>query len=107
MQMVMLVFYNADRLDAILDIWEMEGVGGITILEGMGSSKREQGAGRSKRRCFTLFGVVADKAAACQCIEATERALGTLHEGQSGFMTSWDLSVLKGMANSALVAWTR
>mgnify|MGYP005838988857 CR=1 FL=1 len=106
MQMVMLVFYNAERIETILDIWEMAGVGGITILEGMGSNKSRR-ADRAKRRCFTLFGIVADKAAACECIEATERALGTLREGESGFMTSWDLSVLKGMANPALVAWAR
>ncbi|MBM3190861.1 MAG: hypothetical protein FJZ90_19350 [Chloroflexi bacterium] len=108
MQMMMLVFYDVGKLDAVIEAWAACEAAGVTVLEGAGA--RQQGRrGRrpdlARERCLTLFGLVLDKATACACIEATERVLGTLDEHRTGFMSSWDLSVLKGMGNPALRAW--
>ena len=109
MQMVMLVFYQVDRLSDVLDLWRAQGAQGITVLEGRtpthdrGDSARGEAA--TLERCVTLFAVLSDRAASTRCIEATERVVGVLAGETTGFMASWDLAVLKGMGNPALNAW--
>lgn len=97
--MVMLVLHKVDVCTDILDAWDAEGVGGITILEssGLGSARRmnlthdiplipslADFLRLPEHRHRTLFTVVQNESWVDRLIEITENILGDMEDPNSG-----------------------
>lgn len=110
-QMVLLIVANTQQCPNILDAWEAEGVGGITILESTGLGRVRQAAIRddiplmpSLSRLFqhrevrhrTIFTVVESDEMVDRLIEVTQKHLGDLDNPDNGVMFVWPISRVVG-----------
>lgn len=97
--MVMLILHRVDECTNILDAWDAEGVGGITILEssGMGRERRikterdiplipslSDFLRTPEDRHRTIFTVVENEAWVDRLIEVTEKILGNMENPKNG-----------------------
>ncbi len=97
--MVMLVLHRVDKCTNILDAWDAEGVGGITILEssGLGRARRlslthniplipslSDFTHSPEERHRTIFTVVEDESWVDRLIEITENILGDMESPKNG-----------------------
>lgn len=114
MQMIMLVLDDPDLLDEVMGSWRSAGVTGATILESMGAYRREtehvrgrylfgmpglaETAGRAQ---YTMFAIVPDRRIAELALQATEEITGDLTQPDTGVFAAWELSVAKGLPDSA------
>jgi nitrogen regulatory protein PII len=100
-QLVLLIVSHSEQCPGVLDAWEAEGVGGITILDSTGLGKVRQAAIRddiplmpSLNRLFqhqevrhrTIFAVVDSDEMVDRLIAATEKQLGNLNNPDNGVM---------------------
>ncbi|MBP8863038.1 MAG: hypothetical protein KBH71_02165 [Anaerolineae bacterium] len=111
MFMVMCVLDNPDKLDAVLEAWEAVGVSGVTIVESSGIFRRqtkhrripmrfdfEQLVERAERGNYTLFTLVENEAMVEQCVSAVEEVVGDLSMPNTGILTAWPLSMVRGLS---------
>ena len=114
MYMICLVLDTPERLDAVLEAWEEIGVTGATLLESTGMSRRRaQRAHISPRFGFappvvggqegnyTLFAVVASEKQVQQCFDRTETVVGDFSDPNTGILTAWPLTAVRGFTPSA------
>lgn len=108
MLMMMLVLDNPDLLDKVIEAWtEKGGVGGITILEssGLNRHRRKRLPMRyvfgnemvNERGNITLLAIVKDEACVEKCLSVTESITGDLNLPNTGVLTAWPLSLVKGV----------
>jgi len=111
--MVMLVLHKVDECTHILDAWDAEGVGGITILEssGMGRARRmslthniplipslSDFLRSPEHRHRTLFTVVEDEAWVDRLIAVTEGILGSMESPDNGVIFVLPVVRARGLA---------
>jgi hypothetical protein len=115
MYMVMLVLDDPNQLDDVLDAWYEAGIRGVTIIESTGINRRRMarqvGAlfmeginrliGSEEESHYTLFVIVKDEPAVQTCLEAAEEIVGDLDGPNTGILTSWPLSFVKGIPEKA------
>ena len=97
--MVMLILHKVDECTTILDAWDAEGVGGITILESSGMGRAKQtGMSRDiplmpsladflrtpEDRHRTVFTIVENEEWVDRLIEVTENILGDMEKPKNG-----------------------
>ncbi|MCA9923100.1 MAG: hypothetical protein KC419_09615 [Anaerolineales bacterium] len=111
--MVMLILHKVDECTNILDAWDAEGVGGITILESSGMGRaRKSGTQRDfplmpsladflrvpEERHRTIFTVVQDETWVDRLIKATEGILGDMEQPQNGVIFVLPVARAHGLA---------
>lgn len=115
MYMVMFVLDDPSRLDEVLTAWESAGISGATIIESTGINRRRQarlvGAGfmaginrmmsSDEESHYTLFTIVPDESVVARCLAAAESVVGDLNGANTGVLSAWPLSVVKGVSTSA------
>lgn len=99
--MVMLILHKVNECTNIMDAWDAEGVGGITILESSGMGRvRELSLTHNiplmpslsyfmhspEQRHRTLFTVVEDESWVDRLIQVTENILGDMELPENGVM---------------------
>jgi len=114
-QMVLLIVADSQQCPNILDAWEAQGVGGITILESTGLGRVRKASIRddiplmpSLSRLFqhrevrhrTIFTVVDSDEMVDKLIEVTEKVLGDLNDPDNGVMFVLPISRVIGFAGA-------
>lgn len=110
---VMLVFEDIDKLDAILDALCTIGAGGVTIVESTGLHRRrakkvhiplrfnfEHLGPLMERGNCTLFTLV-DESLVEPCVAAIEKVLGDLDQPNTGVLAAWPAPLVRGLAKQA------
>ncbi len=110
---VMLVFEDIDKLDAILDALCRVGVGGATIIESTGLHRRrskkahiplrfnfEHLAPLMERGNCTLMTLV-DESVVESCVAAIEQVLGSLDQPNTGVLAAWPASIVRGLTKQS------
>jgi len=110
MFMVFCVLDDPDHLDQVLEAWQENGIGGVTIAETTGlRRKRRQyvpmryvfGTQEPVKGNMTLLAIVDDEAAVQRCLDEVEKVVGDLNEPNTGVFTSWPLFLTKGAGGRA------
>ncbi len=102
MYMILFVLNDPDRLEEVLDAWEKEGVGGITVLPSTGLGRIRQKEGlrddvplmpgvenfyhHQSDISHTLFTIVDDETTVKKLVEATQALVGNLDEPGNGIL---------------------
>lgn len=110
--MILLVLDDVNQCTNILEAWDAQGVGGITILESTGMGRVKKLSIRDdlplmpslshlfqtrEERHRTLFTVVETDEMVDQVINATEAILGNLEEPQNGVLFVLPVSRVVGL----------
>ncbi len=107
MYMVLCVIDQTDKLAQVLQTWQRNGIGGVTILESTGLHRLSQlphvpmryvfSHQVSERGNVTLFTVVEDEQTIQKCLEITESVIGDFNGPNTGIFIAWPLSFAKGV----------
>lgn len=110
--MIMLVLDDVNQCSTILEAWDTQGVGGITILESTGMGRVKKVSIRDdiplmpslsrllqtrEERHRTLFTVVETEEMVDQIISTTETILGDMEEPHNGVMFVLPVSRVVGL----------
>ena len=110
--MILLVLDDVNQCTTILEAWEAQGVGGVTILEstGLGRVKKlsirddmplmpslSRLLQRREERHRTLFTVVETEEMVDRVIAATEEIIGNMEEPNNGVVFVLPVSQVKGL----------
>jgi nitrogen regulatory protein PII len=110
--MILLVLDDVNQCSTILEAWEAQGVGGVTILDSTGLGRVRKLSIRDdmplmpslsrllqtrEERHRTLFTVVETDEMVDQVIEATERILGDLEKPHNGVVFVLPVSRVVGL----------
>lgn len=109
--MVMVVFEETRKLDALLEALCNAGIGGATIIESTGLHRRrrkhvamrfnfEQLGTLMEQSNYTLFTVV-DESLVEACIAAVEKVLGDLNQPNTGVLAAWPVPLVRGLVKSS------
>jgi nitrogen regulatory protein PII len=111
-QMILLVLDDTNQCSSVLEAWEAQEVGGITILESTGLGRmRKQGIRddmplmpslsrllqNREERHRTLFTVVEGEEMVDKIIEATQKVVGNLDEANNGVLFVLPVSRVVGL----------
>lgn len=114
MHIIFFVLDDPRKLDSILEAWQNVGVRGVTIIESTGVRRRTSQKERIPMRFasfipelmvggeegnLTLITIVRDERKIEKCIQATETIVGDLNDPNTGILTAWPLSHIKGLPN--------
>jgi hypothetical protein len=116
MHMVMFVLDDPDMLDRVLDAWDAIQVSGVTIVESTGLNRRAKarqvGApfmaginrimGSALEGHYTLFTIVKGEHMVKACIRAAESVVGDLDQPNSGVLSAWPLTNVKGVPDGEM-----
>lgn len=106
MYMILFVLDDPDYLNEILEAWEGVGIRGVTIVESTGLHRvRRQfipmryisALVNQERSHLTLLAIVEDEAKIHASLQAAESVVGDLSGPNTGILTAWPLSVVKGL----------
>lgn len=110
--MVLLILDDVNQCSSILEAWEAQGVGGVTILESTGLGRVRKLSIRDdiplmpslsrllqnrEERHRTLFTVVEGEAMVDKVIAATESVLGDLEQEHNGVLFVLPVSRVQGL----------
>lgn len=110
--MIMLVLDDVNQCSTILEAWDAQGVGGITILESTGMGRIKKLSIRDdipimpslsrllqtrEERHRTLFTVVETEEMVDQIIETTEAIIGDMESPNNGVIFVLPVSRVKGL----------
>lgn len=110
--MILLILDDVNQCSSILEAWEAQGVGGVTILESTGLGRVRKLSIRDdiplmpslsrllqnrEERHRTLFSVVQDEAMVDKVIAATESVLGDLEQAHNGVLFVLPVSRVMGL----------
>lgn len=110
--MVLLILDDTNQCSSILEAWEAQGVGGITILESTGLGRVKDFSIRDdlplmpslsrllqsrEERHRTLFTVVETEEMVDQIIEATRNIIGDLENAHNGVLFVLPVSRVEGL----------
>jgi len=108
--MLMVVFEDTGKLDALLEALCAIGVGGATIIESSGLHRRrakkahiplrfnfEQLGPLLERSNYTLFTLVEESLVEAS-IAAIEKVLGDLNRPNSGVLAAWPVPLVRGLS---------
>lgn len=110
--MILLILDDINQCSSILEAWEAQGVGGITILESTGLGRVRKLSIRDdiplmpslsrllqnrEERHRTLFTVVEGEEMVDKVIQATEEVLGDLEGAHNGVLFVLPVSRVKGL----------
>lgn len=110
--MVLLILDDVNQCSSILEAWEAQGVGGVTILESTGLGRVRKLSIRDdiplmpslsrllqnrEERHRTLFSVVEGEAMVDKVIAATESVLGDLEQEHNGVLFVLPVSRVQGL----------
>lgn len=108
MHMILFVLNDPEKLDIVLEAWELVGITGVTILESTGIQRRRSAQQRIPLRYrlgpmiphetghYTLIAIVSNITIVTKCLSATENLIGNLDLPDTGVFTAWPLDVVKG-----------
>lgn len=106
---VMLVFEDVGKLDAILEALCEVGVTGATIIESTGLHRRRtkrvhialrfnfEHLGPLLERGNTTLLTLVDESMVEPCVAAIERVLGSLDQPNTGVLAAWPVPVVRGL----------
>ena len=107
MYMIMFVLDNPDHLDGVLEAWQEAGIRGATIVESTGIQRLQrknvpmrylfQTPGLVEEGHLTLFVIVESEQLVQECLQATERIVGSLDEPDTGVFAAWMLTSVRGL----------
>ena len=112
MHIIFFVLDDPKKLDPILDAWQKVGIRGVTIIESTGIRRRTSQKEHIPMRFasfipelmvggeegnLTLITIVRDERKIEKCIQATETIVGDLSEPNTGILSAWPLSHIKGL----------
>lgn len=112
MHIIFFVLDDPKKLDQILEAWQKVGIRGVTIIESTGIQRRTSQKERIPMRFasfipelmvggeegnLTLITIVRDERKIERCIQATETIVGDLSEPNTGILSAWPLSHIKGL----------
>ncbi len=110
--MILLILDDINQCSSILEAWEAQGVGGVTILESTGLGRVRKLSIRDdiplmpslsrllqnrEERHRTLFSVVEGEAMVDKVIEATQTVLGDLEQAHNGVLFVLPVSRVVGL----------
>lgn len=110
--MVMIVFEETKKLDALLEALCSVGISGATIIESTGLHRRrrkhvamrfnfEQLGTLMEQSNYTLFTVV-DESLVEPCVAAVEKVLGCLDQPNTGVLAAWPVPMVRGLVKSSV-----
>ncbi|MBK8904846.1 MAG: hypothetical protein IPM53_26945 [Anaerolineaceae bacterium] len=110
--MILLILDDVNQCSSILESWEAQGVGGVTILESTGLGRVRKMSIRDdiplmpslsrllqnrEERHRTLFTVVEGEEMVDKVIQATEAVLGDLEQAHNGVLFVLPVSRVRGL----------
>lgn len=107
MYMILCVIDQVDQLNAVLDAWRNNGIGGVTIVESTGLHRHiakhhipmrySFGSTSAERGNITLLTVVETEEIVQRCLEITESITGDFDGPDTGIFVAWPVGFAKGV----------
>jgi nitrogen regulatory protein PII len=114
-QLIVLILKEPDLLEAVLDLWEAEGVTGTTVLECLGRSQLRAGLQMDDLPLFPalsdfmrietvgqklIFSVIADPSVTKRVLKASQKLLEEAH-AQKGLLFTLPVGIVYGLGQTS------